>query len=420
MREDVEEIRTRGGRMRRRMNSETFDHIIVGGGLVGLATARALLLHSEGSKIVLIEKEQEVAMHQSGRNSGVLHAGVYYAPGTARARLCREGRAAMIEYCREHAIAMRICGKVIVAVDAEETARLDALEARARANGVAVERLGRERLKELEPAANGVAALHVPETGVVDFRAVAKTLASELLERGVEIWLGESFVGARVDRDRLRVFTTTKTAVTRSVITCAGLHADRVSRAALAIPRVSIVPFRGEYSAIRSSRDSLVRALIYPVPDPRLPFLGVHFTRDVHGVVECGPNAVLAFAREGYHRTIVDLRDLWSTLTTPGFLKFARTHARHGVAEFRRSFDKTAFANAGRRLIPDLRDDDLEPALAGVRAQAITPEGTLVDDFEITESRFGLHVLNAPSPAATASLAIGRELAQRAHARGTR
>lgn len=406
--------------MRRLMRTDTFDHVIVGGGLVGLATARALSLDSEGARIALIEKEDDVALHQSGRNSGVLHAGVYYAPGSEKARLCREGRAVMIEYCREKSIALNLCGKVIVAIDAEETARLDALEARARANGVEVERIGRERLHELEPAASGMAALHVPQTGVVDFRAVARTLAADLIARGVEIWLGEPFVGARIDRDRMRVFTTTRTALTRNVITCAGLHADRVSRAALASPRVSIVPFRGEYAALRRSRDSLVRALIYPVPDPRLPFLGVHFTRDVHGHVECGPNAVLAFAREGYHRTNLDVRDLWSTLTTPGFFRFARTHARYGITEFRRSFDRTAFARAGRRLIPDLRDDDLEPALAGVRAQAITPEGTLVDDFEITESRFGIHVLNAPSPAATASLAIGRELANRARARKTR
>lgn len=388
------------------MESESFDHVVVGGGLVGLATTLALSRAMPDDRILLIEKEDSVARHQSGRNSGVLHAGVYYVPGSAKARLCRDGRAAMLSFCRERAIAHHICGKVIVATSEEELPRLDALETRARANEVAIERVGPERLAEIEPAVRGIAALHVSESGVVDFSAVAREIAGELRLRGVETWFGEPFVGAREESVGLRVFTTTRTALTKRIVTCAGLHADRVARAALATPKVSIVPFRGDYARLRRGRDELVRALVYPVPDPKLPFLGVHFTRDVAGHVECGPNAVLAFAREGYEAGDFDAHDTWTTLSAPGFLRFARRHARYAFAEFTRSIDASRFAQEARRLIPALADDDLEPAPSGVRAQAIAHDGSLVDDFAIERSKHGVHVLNAPSPAATASFAI--------------
>lgn len=410
----VEQNRPTTGRMPTPMESETFDHVIVGGGLVGLATALAHSRAMPDDRILLIEKERAVACHQSGRNSGVLHAGVYYAVGSAKARLCRAGRAAMLDFCRERAIPHRLCGKVIVATTDREVARLAALEDRARGNGVAVERIDAARLAEIEPEVRGLAALHVRESGVVDFRAVAREIARELESRGVAIWLGEPFVGSREDSNRLRVFTETRTALTRRIVTCAGLHADRVARAALARSEVSIVPFRGEYARLRPERARLVRSLVYPVPDPKLPFLGVHFTRDVAGNVECGPNAVLAFAREGYEPGSFDPRDAWDTLAAPGFLRFAAGHARYALAEFTRSLDPARFAAEARRLVPALADDDLEPAPSGIRAQAIDRSGSLVDDFAIVTSKFGVHVLNAPSPAATASFAIAEVVVRRA------
>jgi (S)-2-hydroxyglutarate dehydrogenase len=390
------------------------DFLLVGGGLVGLATARALAFCASSSRIVLLEKEPAVAQHQSGRNSGVLHAGVYYAPGSAKARFCREGREEMLRFCRERGIPHRLSGKLIVAADVPECARLENLAERARANGATFERCDERRIREIEPEAAGLAALHIPESGVVDFGAVARAIAAELADAGVEVRTSAPCVGLRRDGPRTRVFTPTEEFNTRVVVACAGLHADRLAIAAGLTPDLGIVPFRGEYLRIRPPFADRIRSLIYPVPDPSLPFLGVHVTRGIDGSVECGPNAVLAFAREGYRRTDFDLRDVLATLRAPGFARFAWRHARYGMSELHRSFSIDAFTAAARRIAPALSPSDLEPAPSGVRAQAIARDGNLVDDFRIDDSEFGIHVLNAPSPAATASLALGREIAARA------
>lgn len=355
---------------------------IVGGGIVGLATAYALRRYGP----VVFEKEKDVARHQTGRNSGVLHTGVYYKPGSQKARLCVEGRRLMVEFCREHAIPHDLCGKVIVATEGVEIPRLDELERRARANGAAVARIGPERIRELEPQAAGIDGLHLPESGIVDYGAVARKLASF-----VEVRTGVEVKDVRALHADL-------------VINCAGLYSDRVARS-----RTRIVPFRGEYYTL--GRPELVRGLIYPVPDPEFPFLDVHFTRKIRGGVEAGPNAVLALAREGYRRQDLNLRDLLDTLGYPGFWRMARRYWRKGLGEMWRSLNRTAFLRSAQRLLPALRDEDLAPGGAGVRAQALDPDGRLVDDFRIERRPGQIHVLNAPSPAATASLAIGRHLA---------
>jgi L-2-hydroxyglutarate oxidase len=357
---------------------------IVGGGIVGLATAYAL----RDLRPVVFEKERRVGLHQTGHNSGVIHSGIYYKPGSHKARLCVEGARLMREFCRDQGIPHEICGKVIVATEAAELPRLEELERRAVANGVAVERIGPERLREIEPHARGIAALQVPGTGIVDYAAVARKLAESVEVR----------TGVRVESVRQLG--------AKLVINCAGLHSDRLARS-----RIRIVPFRGEYYELR--RTSLVRGLIYPVPDPAFPFLGVHFTRMVGGGVEAGPNAVLAFKREGYRWSDFSLRDTLETLAYPGFRRLARRHWRMGLMEVWRSLSKRAFVRALQRLVPEVAAEDLEPAGAGVRAQALDPGGTLVDDFRIEERPGEIHVLNAPSPAATASLAIGAFIAQR-------
>jgi L-2-hydroxyglutarate oxidase len=358
---------------------------IVGGGIVGLATAYAL----RDLGPVVYEKEREVGRHQTGHNSGVIHSGIYYKPGSYKARLCVEGARQMREFCLEHAIPHAICGKVVVATDESELPRLDELGRRATANGVAAERIGPERLREIEPHARGIAALHVPGTGIVDYARVARKLADFVeVRRGVRVESARS-LGARL------------------VINCAGLFSDRLARS-----RTKIVPFRGEYYELR--RTSLVRGLIYPVPDPAFPFLGVHFTRMVGGGVEAGPNAVLALKREGYRWGDLCVRDALETLAYRGFRRLARRHWRMGLLEVWRSWSKPAFVRALQRLVPEVQKEDLEPAGAGVRAQALDPEGTLVDDFRIEDRPGEIHVLNAPSPAATASLAIGDLIASRA------
>jgi len=355
---------------------------IVGGGIVGLATAYAL----RDRKPVVFEKERSVGAHQTGHNSGVIHSGIYYKPGSSKARLCVDGARRMKEFCREHAIPHEICGKVVVATSDPEVPRLDELQRRAKANGVEAERISPERLRQIEPEARGIAALHVPGTGIVDYAAVARTLATAVQVR----------TGIRVDDVRALKADL--------VINCAGLHSDRVARS-----RTKIVPFRGEYYTLR--RSSLVRGLIYPVPDPAFPFLGVHFTRMVGGGVEAGPNAVLALAREGYSWSDIRVRDLLETLAYSGFRKLARKHWRMGLMEVWRSWSRAAFLTSLKRLVPAVRIDDLEPGGSGVRAQALDPDGAMVDDFRIERRPGQIHVLNAPSPAATASLAIGEHIA---------
>lgn len=392
----------------------THDVALIGGGLVGLATALAITDARPDLRLALVEKEADVARHQSGRNSGVLHSGLYYAPGSLKARLCTEGRAAMEAFCDAEGVAWRRTGKLVLAVTPDEVPRLDALAARAEANGVAADRLGPDGIAEREPHAAGVAALWVHSTGVADFPSAARAMARRLAERGAEIRTVAAVTGGRETPSGVVVETTTGTVEARTLVNCAGLHADRVARAFGAEPGVRLVPFRGEYAALRDEAAPLVRGLIYPVPDPAFPFLGVHLTRHVDGTVGAGPSAALAFAREGYRLGTVRPRDLAETLADPGFRRLARRHWRMGAAELGRSLSLAAFARAAARLVPALTPADLERAPSGVRAQAVRPDGSLADDFVLAETRRAVHVVNAPSPAATACLAIGRAVAARA------
>jgi L-2-hydroxyglutarate oxidase len=392
---------------------DSVDVIVVGGGIVGLATAYRLQEQHPRKTILVLEKEEAVARHQTGHNSGVLHAGIYYKPGSLKATTCRTGKQAMIGFCQRHGLPHRICGKVIVATGDEERPRLRDLFERGRANGVDCEMIDRDRLRELEPHAAGVEAIHVRETGIVDFRQVCDQLAALLREAGQGVRTGVKVTGFRETADEVRVATSAGELRARWVVNCAGLYSDHLARAAGIDPGVRIIPFRGEYYEVDPTAASLCRALIYPVPDPRFPFLGVHFTRMISGQVECGPNAVLAFAREGYRKSNLHLAELIESLTYPGFLKLAARHWRMGAGEMWRSFNKAAFVKALQRLVPEVHARQLHPAAAGVRAQAVAPDGTQLDDFAIRETRRMVHVLNAPSPAATASLSIGRAIVEK-------
>ncbi|MFN3595718.1 MAG: L-2-hydroxyglutarate oxidase [Rubricoccaceae bacterium] len=393
------------------------DVAVVGGGLVGLATAARLAALRPGLRLVLLEKETGVARHQSGRNSGVLHAGVYYRPGSRKAALCRAGKAALEAFCDAEGLPWRRCGKLIVAVDEAELPALRALAARAEANGVSARWLGPEALREVEPHAAGVAALHVHATGVADFGAVAERLRARLRRAGADVRTGTAVVSGREGRQHVTLETTRGVLEARVVVGAAGLFADRLARALGHEPGVALVPFRGEYAVLRPEAAAMVRALIYPVPDPAFPFLGVHLTRTVHGVVEAGPSAALAFAREGYRLGTFHARDLAETLGARGFRRLAARHWRMGASELSRSVSLTAFWRAARRLLPGLGRDDLMRGPSGVRAQAVFPDGSLADDFVLGETGRCVHVLNAPSPAATACLAVGDAVAQRALAR---
>lgn len=380
------------------------DVAVIGGGIVGLATAYRL--GQQGRRVVVLDKEDAVGQHQTGHNSGVLHTGIYYVPGSLKATTCRAGKAAMQAFCEAESIPFDVCGKVIVATKESELPSLARIEERGRANGVALERIGRERLAELEPHAAGVAALHVPEAGIVDYKAVVRRLAEIVAEQGGEVVTGAEAIRA-VEQGSGVIVETTKGAVeARQAVACAGLQSDRVARRSGANPEMQIVPFRGEYYELRPEAEHLCRNLIYPVPDPNFPFLGVHFTRMVGGGVECGPNAVLAFAREGYTRSTVNVRDLLETLGYVGFRRLAKKHMKAGLGEMWRSVSKAAFVKALQVLVPEIRAEHLVAAPAGVRAQAVRPDGGLVDDFALVPRGRVLHVLNAPSPAATASLAI--------------
>jgi (S)-2-hydroxyglutarate dehydrogenase len=394
------------------------DLLVVGGGILGLATAREMLIRQPGLRILVVEREPELAAHQTGHNSGVVHAGLYYTPGSLKARLCREGKIALEAYCAERGIAVDRVGKLVVALNEEELPRFEALEAKARENGVeGLETVGPERIRELEPHAAGIRGLWSPGTGIVDFRAVANAYAADIRAAGGVIETGRALTGLVERDDGVIASTSSGDVVADRVIACAGLWSDRVAAMTGDDGSERIVPFRGDYYRLTPDARSLVRGLIYPVPDPRFPFLGIHFTRRFDGAVWAGPNAVLALARDGYRRYDVDLAELVAIARHAGFRRLARKFWRMGLAEQWRDLSKRAFAAELRRYVPEIRDDQLRFGPSGVRAQAIDPDGTLVDDFRLGGSRRIVHVRNAPSPGATASLAIARVLADESESR---
>ncbi len=397
------------------MPEQIYDLAIIGGGIVGLAAGMELLTRYPSLRLVILEKEHELAQHQTGHNSGVIHSGIYYAPGSLKARACVEGKSKLIEFCDEHGIPYEQCGKVIVATHEEELPRLEHLYECGLANGVpGLELIGPERLREIEPHATGIKALYSPTTGTVDFAQVARAYASEVIVRGGEILSNHEVRAINQHNDCYRLETPRDLIKACYVISCAGLYADRLARMTGMSSAPQIVPFRGDYYILRPERAHMVHGLIYPVPDPRFPFLGVHFTRRINGEVWLGPNAVLAFAREGYHRLDISLRDFWETLRYRGFQKLAGKYWKVGLEEMYRDFSKRAFLKALQRYLPDLRLSDLLAGPSGVRAQALAPDGALVDDFMVNHEDGTLHVRNAPSPAATSSLAIAEMIADTA------
>ncbi len=388
------------------------DVVVIGGGIVGLATARELARRRPGASIVVLEKETGIARHQTGRNSGVVHAGLYYKPGSLKARLCRRGKSLLESFAVEHGIRHDRCGKLVVATDETERARLHGLLERARANGVDCRLVGSEEAGEIEPHVRVSEAIHVPETGIIDYVGTCGALAEEIRDRGGEVRCSAK-ARALLDRGSYVEVTLDGESITsRQAVNCGGLQSDRIARRSGARLDTRIVPFRGDYYMLRPEARHLCRGLIYPVPDPSFPFLGVHLTRTVDGGVECGPNAVLALAREGYGRLSFDLRDAFDSLTWPGLRRLVLQHWKVGVGEFRRAWSRRLFARSLQRLVPELSEADLVPAEAGNRAQALKRDGMFVDDFIIERSGSIVHVINAPSPAATASLAIAEHVAE--------
>jgi (S)-2-hydroxyglutarate dehydrogenase len=389
------------------MSDVRFDVVIIGAGIVGLAVGREITKRFPRLRLLVLEKESSVGRHQSGHNSGVIHSGIYYKPGSLKAKLCVEGAAAMVAFCREHNIRHEICGKVIVATCEAELPRLEELRRRGQANGLSgLSDLSPEQLREIEPHASGVRALFVPSTGITDYTAVCEKFGELIGAQGGSIFANAAVTGLKRQVQDVVVETTRGEFSTACLINCAGLFSDRISQMAGDKSDVVIVPFRGEYYDLIPERSSLVRGLIYPVPDPQFPFLGVHFTRRINGTIDAGPNAVLAFRREGYRRSDINLRDLASSVLFPGFWRMAAKHWRSGLGEFHRSLSKPAFVRALQRLLPELREQDLAPGGSGVRAQALKRDGSLLDDFRFVSSGNTLHVLNVVSPAATASLSI--------------
>ena len=385
--------------------------IIIGGGLVGLGTAYKLPLRCPGTRVTVLEKENKVCAHQSGHNSGVLHSGLYYKPGSLKARLAVSGIREMVAFCQEHAVPHEICGKLVVAVDESEVPRLRNLHERGTQNGLeGLRLLNREQMREIAPHVGGLEALRVPQEGIVDYAKVSEALQKEIDAREGSVVLGAKVTALQLKNGEWRIGSTAGDYTADYVINCAGLHCDRVSMLAGEKREVRIVPFRGEYYAIKPERQHLVRNLIYPVADPQFPFLGVHFTRLIYGGIEAGPNAVLAFAREGYRKTDLRVADLWDALSFSGLWRFLAKHKRMSWDELRRSFSRRLFCESLRRLVPELRETDLAPGGAGVRAQAMSPDGDLLQDFCLLNRPRALHVLNAPSPAATAALSIGEEI----------
>ncbi|MFL5725668.1 MAG: L-2-hydroxyglutarate oxidase [Chloroflexota bacterium] len=397
---------------------ERADLLVIGGGILGLATAREMLMRRPGLRVLVVEREPELAAHQTGHNSGVVHAGLYYTPGSLKARLCREGKVALEAYCAERGIEVKRVGKLVVALTEDELPRFEALEVKARENGVeGLETVGPERIRELEPHALGIRGLWSPGTGIVDFRAVARAYADDIRAAGGTIETGRAVTALDERPDGVLAATARGDVLADRAIACAGLWSDRVAALTGDNGSERIVPFRGDYYRLTPDARSLVRGLIYPVPDPRFPFLGIHFTRRHDGAVWTGPNAVLALARDGYRRYDVDVREVVAIARHAGFRRLARRFWRTGLAEQWRDLSKRAFADELRRYVPELRNDQLRFGPSGVRAQAIDPDGTLVDDFRLGGSRRIVHVRNAPSPGATASLAIARVLADESEAR---
>ena len=390
------------------------DVAIAGGGIVGLATGLKLLERAPGLAVVILEKEAKVATHQTGHNSGVIHSGLYYKPGSEKAKTCVEGRRLLVEFCQRHEIPHEICGKLVVATSESELPALASLERRAEENGLlGVRTLAPAGFRTIEPHAAGLRALHVPDTGIVDYRAVSAKFAEVIASAGGRVKTSARVTELSSSDSGVRIVAGGEEIEADLAVNCGGLQSDRLARLSGAEPGLRIVPFRGDYHRLVPARAGLVKHLIYPVPDPRFPFLGVHFTRMIGGGAEAGPNAVPALAREGYTRTSFDFRDAWETFTYPGFWRLATRHLGMGLGEIHRAFSKRAFVKALQRLVPDLRVEDLEEGGSGVRAQALLPDGRLEDDFRIVTHGRVLHVLNAPSPAATASLAIGERIAAR-------
>lgn len=392
------------------MNS---DVIVVGGGIVGLATALNLLEERPGLKITLIEKENEVGKHQTGNNSGVIHSGLYYKPGSLKAKNCIDGYSMLINYCDQEQIPYELCGKIVVATRPEQLPLLKNLYERGAQNGLKdFKMLSAGELKEYEPHVTGLAGFFVPQTGIVDYKVVAEKYAASIKKKGAEIRFNEKVIDVRYQNGTANVVTDKTTHATKLVVNCAGLYSDKIAQLTSKNVDVRIIPFRGEYYKLRKEKEYLVKNLIYPVPDPNFPFLGVHFTRMMKGGVEAGPNAVLAFSREGYRKSDINLKELAESLAWPGFQKVAKKYWRTGLGEMYRSFSKAAFTKALQELIPEVQESDLVEGGAGVRAQACDRTGGLVDDFLIIEEEKAVNVCNAPSPAATSSLSIGKSVAE--------
>ena len=391
-----------------------YDLIIIGGGIVGLATALRILEQTPKLKLMILEKESSIGQHQTSHNSGVIHSGIYYKPGSLKATNCISGYHQLIEFCDKHGIKYDICGKIVVATDDFQLPQLDELRRRGEANGLKdIKVLGKEEIREYEPYANGIKALYVPQTGIIDYADVIKKYSELVLSFGGEIRCREKVMKLHTSLDEIAVETTKNTYTASFVVSCAGLMSDRVATMTQEKLPLRIIPFRGEYYKLKKEKEYLVKNLIYPVPDPAFPFLGVHFTRMVKGGIEAGPNAVLAFKREGYKKSDFSFRDSYETFTWPGFHTIAKKYWRTGLGEFHRSFSKTAFVTALQKLLPEITIDDIEVGGSGVRAQACERDGGLVDDFLFVEEKRVLHICNAPSPAATSSLAIGKYVADK-------
>ncbi len=393
--------------------NKMFDITIIGGGIVGTATALSLL-KIRPLNLLILEAEPELAAHQTGNNSGVIHSGLYYKPGSLKATNCKIGREMMYQFCEEHNLPVQRCGKIVVASNQNEIATLNMLEERGRANELeGIKRISFSQIKEHEPHAFGLEGLFVPQTGIVDYVAVTNKYAELIKKSGGEIKTNSRLINVKADGKDLVLFTEQNEYRTKFVVNCAGLQSDRIAKLFGVDPKLQIVPFRGEYYKLKKEKEYLVKNLIYPVPDPQFPFLGVHFTRMINGGVEAGPNAVLALKREGYKKTDFSLRDVLEMKFYSGFWKMAAKYYKMGFEEYRRSFSKKLFVESLQKLIPEIQADDIEPGGAGVRAQALEPNGNLVDDFRIVEAERMVHVLNAPSPAATASLSIGKTIAEK-------